>query len=102
MEIINKGNENEDIEHLFEYGKPVQFFSIEAEQTSSRHHYHSFSSSVSYVDGSRMVVTLPSSQALIDIQNTENLGVQLYFDETSYKSMFHALDDAINAKNNRS
>lgn len=101
VEIVNKGNENEDIEHLFEYGKPVQFFSIEAEQTSSRHHYHSFSSSVSYVDGSRMVVTLPSSQALIDIQNTENLGVQLYFDETSYKSMFHALDDAINAKNNR-
>ena len=77
VEIINKGNENEDIEHLFEYGKPVQFLSIEAEQTSSRHHYHSFSSSVSYVDGSRMVVTLPSSQALIDIQNTENLGVQL-------------------------
>ena len=101
VEIINKGNENEDIEHLFEYGKPVQFFSVDAEQASSRHRYQSFSSSVSYVDGSRMVVTLPSSQALIDLQNTENLGVQLYFDETSYKSMFHALDDAINAKNNR-
>ena len=48
-----------------------------------------------------MVVTLPSSQSLIDIQNTENLGVQLYFDETSYKTMFHALDDVINAKKNR-
>ena len=101
VEIINNGSGSEDIEHLFEYGKPVQFFSIEKDQASSRHRYLSFSSSVSYVDGIRMVVTLPSSQALMELQNTENLGVQLYFDETSYKSMFHALDDAINAKNNR-
>lgn len=101
VEIFNSGSENEDVEHLFEYGKPVQFFSIETDQVSFHHHYQSFSSFVSYVDGSRMVVTLPSSQALIDLQDTDNLGVQLYFDETSYKAMFHALDDAINAKNNR-
>ena len=64
-------------------------------------HYFPFSSTVSYVDGERMVVTLPSSQELIDLENATQLGVQLYFDETSYKTMFHALDDAINAKNNR-
>ena len=99
VEIVKKDHEetDEDIEHLFEYGKPVQFF----QSLSPTLSYFSFSSMVSYVDGDRMVVTLPSSQAVIDLQNATNLGVQLYFDETSYKTMFHALDDVINAKNNR-
>ena len=109
VEIVKKDHEedDEDIEHLFEYGKPVQFFSFAAQYLSddiknkSDIQYFPFSSTVSYVDGDRMVVTLPSSQALIDLQNATNIGVQLYFDETSYKTMFHALDDAINAKNNR-
>ena len=124
VEIVKKDHneDDEDIEHLFEYGKPVQFFTLKAslhplskrrEEPSDQQSplpsegvgggfsYFPFSSTVSYVDGDRMVVTLPSSQALIDLQNTTNLGVQLYFDETSYKTMFHALDDAINAKNNR-
>ena len=98
---------DEDIEHLFEYGKPVQFFSFTAQylnddiKNKSDIHYFPFSSTVSYVDGDKMVVTLPSSQALIDLQNADHLGVQLYFDETSYKTMFHALDEVINAKNNR-
>ncbi len=100
VEITKKDHDetDEDIEHLFEYGKPVQFFQPLSPEGFS---YFSFSSTVSYVDGDRMVVTIPSSQALIDLQNANNLGVQLYFDETSYKTMFHALDDAINAKNNR-
>lgn len=109
VEIVKKDHEEdeEDIEHLFEYGKPVQFFSFQAQylnddiKNKSDIQYYPFSSTVSYVDGDRMVVTLPSSQALIDLQNATNLGLQLYFDETSYKTMFHALDDAINAKNNR-
>ncbi|MBR1667004.1 MAG: AAA family ATPase [Bacteroidaceae bacterium] len=92
----DKDETDEDIEHLFEYGKPIQFFQNEESPS-----YLPFSSTVSYADGDRMVVTLPSSQALIDLQNADHLGVQLYFDETSYKTMFHALDDAINAKNNR-
>lgn len=109
VEIVKKDREEdeEDIEHLFEYGKPVQFFSFQAQylnddiKNKSDIQYYPFSSTVSYVDGDRMVVTLPSSQALIDLQNATHLGLQLYFDETSYKTMFHALDDAINAKNNR-
>lgn len=99
VEIVKKRHEEEDIEHLFEYGKPVQFFSPSTSE--GKVSYFPFSSTVSYVDGDKMVVTLPSSQALIDLQNAEPLGVQLYFDETSYKTMFHALDDVINAKNNR-
>ena len=109
VEVIKKDHDeaDEDIEHLFEYGKPVQFFSFNAQylnddiKNKSDIKYFPFSSMVSYVDGEKMVVTLPSSQALIDLQNAQNLGVQLYFDETSYKTMFHALDDVINAKNNR-
>ena len=110
VEIVKKKHDEEDeddIEHLFEYGKPVQFFTFNAPYISdniknkSDIKYFPISSMVSFVDGDKMVVTLPSSQALIDLQNTTNLGVQLYFDETSYKTMFHALDDVINAKNNR-
>ena len=109
VEIVKKDHDesDEDIEHLFEYGKPVQFFSFTAQymnddiKNKSDIHYFPFSSTVSYVDGDKMVVTLPSSQTLIDLQNADHLGVQLYFDETSYKTMFHALDEVINAKNNR-
>ena len=110
VEIVKKKHDEEDeddIEHLFEYGKPVQFFTFNAPYISdniknkSDIKYFPISSMVSFVDGDKMVITLPSSQALIDLQNTTNLGVQLYFDETSYKTMFHALDDVINAKNNR-
>ena len=109
VEIVKKDHDetDEDIEHLFEYGKPVQFFSFNAQylnddiKNKSDIQYYAFSSTVSYVDGDKMVVTIPSSQALIDLQNANNLGIQLYFDETSYKTMFHALDEVINAKNNR-
>ena len=116
VEIFKKdtNEEDEDIEPLFEYGKPVQFFQPRGNnklsflstennklQDNEKPTYYPFSSTVSYVDGNRMVVTLPSSQALIDLQNATDLGVQLYFDETSYKTMFHALDDVINAKKNR-
>lgn len=109
VEIVKKDHDetDEDIEHLFEYGKPVQFFSFNAQylyddiKNKSDIQYYAFSSTVSYVDGDKMVVTIPSSQALIDLQNANNLGIQLYFDETSYRTMFHALDEVINAKNNR-
>ena len=107
VEIMNDNSSEDDIEHNFEYGRPVQFFSFKAQylndsiKDKSEIKYLPFVSTVSYVDGYRMVVTIPSSQALIDLQNTDNFGVQLFFDETSYKTMFHALDDVINAKKNR-
>jgi len=107
VEITNLNNSDDDIDHLFEYGRPVQFFSFKAKYLDDKIkdkddiRYYPFTSTVSYVDGDRMVVTVPSSQALIDLQNAESLGVQLFFDETSYKTMFHALDDVINAKKGR-
>lgn len=87
---------DQDIEHNFEFGRPVMFFRSEELK------YFSFTGTVSYVDGDRMVVTIPDSAPLLDLQqSTEPIGVQLSFDETSYKLMFEALDRVMKAKNNR-
>ena len=93
VEVHRQGDE--EIEHNFEFGKPVCFFSVgEKEQIK----YFSFTGTVSYVDGDRMVVSVPDNGQLIDVQGAENVGVQLFFDETSYKMMFDALDRVIKAK----
>lgn len=90
--------EDKEIEHLFEYGKPVCFFS---QDFSGKLNYLKFVATVSYVDEDRMVVVLPGPDALLELQSREVLGVQLYFDETSYKLMFEALQQVMKAKNNR-
>ena len=57
---------------------------------------------MSYVDGDRMVITVPDSAPLLDLQQaTEEIGIQLSFDETSYKLMFEALDRTMKAKTGR-
>ena len=91
--------ENREIEHNFEYGRPVCFFTADI---SGKFKYLDFSATISYVQEDRMVVVLPTPSALMDIQEKSNdLGVQLYFDETSYKTMFSALSDVMRAKNNQ-
>lgn len=121
---------DQDIEHNFEFGRPVMFFMVKkmgknenqgstalqlSENPSDANHkvqnsnlkgqsikYFSFTGTVSYVDGDRMVITVPDSAPLLDLQqSTEPIGVQLSFDETSYKLMFEALDRVMKAKNNR-
>ena len=57
---------------------------------------------MSYVDGDRMVITVPDSAPLLELQqSTDPIGVQLSFDETSYKLIFEALDRVTTAQNNR-
>lgn len=90
--------EDKDIEHTFEFGRPVCFFTRDA---SEKLHYFNFIATVNVVDEDRMVVVLPGTSALMDIQNADHLGVQLYFDETSYRLMFEALAQVIKAKGNR-
>ena len=116
---------DQDIEHNFEFGRPVMFFMVKkmgknknenqgstalqlSEKPSDANHkvqsikYFSFTGTVSYVDGDRMVITVPDSAPLLDLQQSaEPIGVQLSFDETSYKLMFEALDRVMKAKNNR-
>ena len=91
-----------DIEHNFEFGRPVVFFTSETSFTSKtgkgRLSYFKFTGMVSYVDGDCMVVTVPDNAQVIDLQSAENLGVQLSFDETSYRLMMEALDRAIRGK----
>ena len=60
-----------------------------------------FTGTVSYVDGDRMVVTVADNAPLARLQTEDSVGVQLYFDETTYRLMFEALDRVINAKGNR-
>lgn len=120
--------QDNEIEHNFEFGRPVVFF--EAKKAPSRPPrgegtdqqgnpissprggregaserqgcvHFLFTGTVSYVDGDRMVVTVPDSAPLAKLQTTEQVGVQLFFDETTYKLMFEALDRVINAKGNR-
>lgn len=114
---------DQDIEHNFEFGRPVMFFMVkkmgknenqgntalqQPKKPSDANHkvqsikYFSFTGTVSYVDGDRMVITVPDSAPLLELQqSTDPIGVQLSFDETSYKLMFEALDRVMKAKNNR-
>ncbi len=132
---------DEEIDHNFEFGRPVVFFQVKnhpgeisshasfksaassspsamsssqntislsqgAVSSSSASNpksikYFSFTGTVSYVDGDRMVINVSDSVSLLDLQTEEPIGVQLSFDETSYKLMFEALDRTMKAKNNR-
>lgn len=94
---ISRPGEDES-EHTFEYGRPVCFFKVAADGTL---HYFNFSAVISYVQDNRMVVVLPGPHVLVDLTIAHELGVQLYFDDTSYKTMFAALHEVITARDNR-
>ena len=100
VEVFRQGDE--EIEHNFEFGRPVAFFTSKASPASSTSpptiKYFPFTATVSYVEGDRMVVAVPDNGQLIDVQGAEQVGIQLFFDETSYKMMFEALDRVIRAK----
>ena len=94
--------QDEDIEHNFEYGRPVCFFHVGDDgKGGEKISYFKQTGTVNYVDGDRMVVIVPDSATAAEVQNANNLGVQLYFDETTYRLMFEALDRVTNAKGNR-
>lgn len=99
-----------DIEHNFEAGRPVCFFTIKndmgtagakATKAGSKLQYLSFTATVSYAEQDRMVVALPDNGRIVDLQRQDALGVQLFFDETSYRLMFEALDRVIRARSGR-
>ena len=103
IEVTRQGDE--EIDHNFEYGKPVVFFSAEAPEGDLKQatgvRFFGFTGTISYVDGNRMVVAIPEGHTL-ELQNSPlPLGVQLFFDETSYRFMFDALERVMNAKGTR-
>lgn len=97
LEVLRTKDKN--IEHGFEYGKPVCFFSKKREDNQLIFLPHT--GIVSYVEDDRMVIALPHGKGLVDITSAENLGVQLYFDEQSYRCMFEALNKVIHADKGR-
>ena len=85
-----------DIEHNFEFGRPVVFFTNSSETSTIT--YFKMMGTVSYVDGDRMVIIVPDGSPVVALQGADQLGVQLSFDETSYRLMMEALDRAIKGK----
>ena len=102
--------QDSDIEHNFEFGKPVVVRGERGEIRGERGEVRGERSAVrgekgveirgmvSYVDGDRMVVTVPEGSDTIGLQTAGRIDVQLSFDETSYRLMFEALDRTISAK----
>lgn len=99
IEIFRK--EDTEIEHNFEYGRPVQFFTVGEKDGKPHVEYKKYAGTISYVDGERMVVVVPDNAPVAELQHGDNIGVQLSFDETSYRLMFEALDRVIKGKGNR-
>lgn len=87
-----------DIEHNFEYGRQVCFFSQDG---TGLLHYFNFQATVSYAEEDRMVVELPNETALAQLLSVERLGIQLHFDDYAYRVMFEALHHVMEAKGNR-
>ena len=88
-----------DVEHQFEPGKPVCFLEEDATGGLS---YMNFVAQVCYVDADRMVIAMPTSASVSQVENaTGRLGVQLFLDEYTYRLMFEALDRVITAKKGR-
>ena len=97
VEVVRQADN--DIEHNFEFGRPAQFFTVEPSDSGPKAiRYFRFTGTVSYVDGDRMVIVVPDNTSIIDLQGAESLGVQLSFDETSYRLMMEALDRTIKGK----
>lgn len=97
VEVLHTSVGEDDIPHNFEYGRPVCFFAREGNGTLR---YTNFRAIVSYAE-ERMVVELPGEPALASLQHIDLLGVQLYFDDYSYRVMFEALRRVMEAKDNR-
>ena len=101
-------NSDNDIEHNFEFGRPVAFFKVsggelkaDGEKSKAKITYSSFTGMVSYADDNRMAIVVPDSVDVMTVLAGENVGVQLYFDETTYKLMMDALGRVENANGNR-
>jgi len=114
--------QDQEIEHNFEFGKRVQFSSLRTNQgpgqtvsdkkekakvksiagpPSPIGKWHGESGIISLVDGDRMVISI-SEELVMAVQSAEGqVAVEMAFDETSYQTMFAALDRTIQAKNNR-
>ena len=91
-------SEDSEVEHNFEYGRQVMFFAQSGLDDIS---YFKFTGTVSYAEATRMVVIMPDQESVSRLMGHDAVGVQLSFDETTYKLMLDAVGRVINAKGNR-
>ena len=120
VEVYRSLGDDDNADHNFEFGRPVQFFAIsEKGEVKSEKYIHTqgnntshfslltsnikyfpFTGTVSFAEAERMVVAVPDGTPLIDLQVSEGqqLGVGLSFDETSFRLMFEALERTMRAK----
>ena len=95
--------QDQDIEHNFEFGRPVAIGqeSGGGEGAKGSILRNIITGTVSFVDGDRMVVVIPDKTDVMALQAAEHLFVQLSFDETSYRTMFDALERVMRSRGNR-
>jgi superfamily I DNA and/or RNA helicase len=93
--------QDDDTDHNFEYGKPVVIVSHHDSLAKAQQRKMAVTGTVSFVDGSRMVVAIAEQADVESLQAVGALSVQLSFDETSYRTMFDALDRVMRARGNR-
>lgn len=93
---ITRSESDSDDDHNFEYGRPVAFFILD--ENGSKKPSFPFTGTVSFVYGDRMVVVIPESADISRLESARTAGVMLSFDETSYRTMFEAIDRTIKAK----
>lgn len=101
-----------DTDHNFEYGKPVCFFTMGSQGKPT---YMKFTATISYVSDDKMVIALKDEAHAAELQHASiaspslegrdgvgsYLGIQLSFDETSYRTMLDALNRVIQGKGSR-
>ena len=95
---VYRGEDHSEEEHQFEYGRQVRFF---VENEVGQVTYKHYAGTVSYVEDNRMAIVVPSASVIMDMENSVGLGVQLSLDETSYRTMFEALNDVEKTGNTR-
>jgi len=104
VEVVRRLTDDDDPDHNFEFGRPVQFFRGNGPNGAHGPNKQQpidylCQGTVSFAEPERMVVVVPDGAPLIDLQTAEGqLGVMLSFDETSYRLMFEALDRTMRAK----
>ena len=95
LEVVRQTSADGDDDHNFEFGKPVRF----VKGATPTPLQGKGVGTVSFVDGNRMVVSVPDGFPVTDLQNSdEPVGALLGFDETSYRMMFDALERTMRAK----
>lgn len=98
-------NEDTDIEHHFEFGRPIQFFTKESQSSSqsdtskSPLKFIGVQGTVSFASEQRMVIAINNPSVVAKLEAPDFLGIQLGFNEQDYQAMFSALEEMQETKN---